>query len=260
MLDFTSVLYLGMHHGHAALRPWWQITTGHPAALGSTTRVAGLETALAALMGHESAALGSSTLHLFWDLFAELVREPAAIHVDAGTYPIARWGVERVAARGVTVTVFPMHDTAAVRARLAREPGRYRPIVVCDGLCPLTGRLAPLRDYAEACAAVDGVLVVDDTQGLGLLGRRPNRAVPYGEDGAGTPAWWGVDGAEIIVVNSLAKAFGVPLAVIAGRAAQIERFKTNSLTRIHCSPPSLAGISAAEHALALNAAEGAGRR
>ena len=33
MLDFTSALYLGLRHEHAALRPWSQFASGRPAAL-----------------------------------------------------------------------------------------------------------------------------------------------------------------------------------------------------------------------------------
>jgi hypothetical protein len=32
-LDFTSALYLGLHHGRDDLRPWAQLTSGVPAAL-----------------------------------------------------------------------------------------------------------------------------------------------------------------------------------------------------------------------------------
>lgn len=50
------------------------------------------------MQGCEMATLSSSTLHLFWDLFGALARGRVAIYMDAGTYPIARWGVERAAA------------------------------------------------------------------------------------------------------------------------------------------------------------------
>jgi 8-amino-7-oxononanoate synthase len=260
MPDFTSVLYLGMHHGHEALRPWRHLTTGRPAALGAFDRAGQLADRLALLMGHEAAALGTSTLHLFWDLFEVLSTDGIAIHVDAATYPIARWGVERAAARGVRVSSFAKHDVGALLANLSRESEGIRPVVVTDGLCPLTGQPAPLQDYAGLCRTFDAVLVVDDTQGLGLFGRRPTTDAPYGRDGAGTAAWCAARSPELVVVSSLAKAFGAPLAVIAGSASWIERFKTASLTRIHCSPPSMAAVSAGEDALALNEKEGPARR
>jgi 8-amino-7-oxononanoate synthase len=260
MPDFTSVLYLGMTHPHEALPPWRHLTTGRPAALLSSLRAERLARRFARFTGHEAAALGSSTLHVFWDLFEGLAGDGIVIHCDAGAYPIARWGIERVAARGVRVVAFPKHDVAALAANLAREGGAARPVVVADGLCPLSGRPAPLRDYARLCRSFDGTLVVDDTQGIGLFGRNPSEANPYGEGGAGTPAWCAAHGGDILVVSSLAKAFGAPLAVLAGSRAQVERFKAASLTRIHCSPPSMAAISAAEAALALNTAEGPVRR
>ena len=39
--------------------------------------------------------------------------------MDAGTYPIARWGVKRAAARGILVEDFPHYDPDALRRRLA---------------------------------------------------------------------------------------------------------------------------------------------
>jgi 8-amino-7-oxononanoate synthase len=265
MLDFTSVLYLGMHHAHEALRPWRQMTTGRPAALGSPVSAERLTDRLALLIGCETAVLGTSTLHLFWDLFDILASDGIAIHVDAATYPIARWGIERVAAKGVPAAPFGKHDPAALQANLRRDfdvAGHKagRPIVVTDGLCPFTGRPAPLREYARIVREYGGLLVVDDTQGLGLFGTQPTDGTPFGNDGAGTLAWCGVAGPDIIVVSSLAKAFGAPLAVIAGSRHWIDRFKIASLTRVHCSPPSMAAISAAENALAINAAEGSARR
>jgi len=90
MIDFTSALYLGMRHPHQSLRPWTELTTGRPAALESPREAERLARQLARLLGCERATLGTSTLHLFWDLFEVLAREPIAIYTDAGAYPIAR--------------------------------------------------------------------------------------------------------------------------------------------------------------------------
>jgi 8-amino-7-oxononanoate synthase len=57
---------------------------------------------------------------------------------------------------------------------------------------------------------------------------------------------------RLIVGASLAKAFGVPVAVLAGSAAMVDEFEGKSATRVHCSPPSAAVISAALRALAIN--------
>jgi 8-amino-7-oxononanoate synthase len=253
MLDFTSALYLGMRHAHNTLPPWAQLTTGRPAALEPPLEAESLARALARLWRCERATLGPSTLHLFWDLFDVLAGNRIAVYADAGLYPIARWGVERAAAKGVPTATFPTHDPTALEAILHRHRrlGR-RPVVVTDGLCPATGRTAPLPQYLELVRAQGGYLVVDDTQALGILGRDPGRTAPYGLGGAGTLAWCGIDGPELIVGSSLAKGFGAPLAALAGDARVISTFEDLSSTRIHCSPPSLAAIGAAARALAVN--------
>jgi 8-amino-7-oxononanoate synthase len=64
----------------------------------------------------------------------------------------------------------------------------------------------------------------------------------------------------VLVGSSLAKGFGVPLAVLAGSATMLRRFEAESATRVHCSPPSSAVIHAAEHALDENRRRGTALR
>jgi 8-amino-7-oxononanoate synthase len=108
--------------------------------------------------------------------------------------------------------------------------------------------------------AYEGLLVLDDTQALGLLGFAPDVMNPYGRLGGGTLPHQAISGSELIVVSSLAKSFGVPLAVLSGSREAVRAFQENSETRIHCSPPSLAVLHAAERALVLNERQGDRRR
>ena len=257
MLDFTSALYLGLCHPSETLRPWAQLTTGRPAALQAPPGAESITESLVRLLRCAGATLGTSTLHLFWDVFQVLATDPIGIYMDAGTYPIARWGVERVSAQGVPTANFQRHDSAAL-ADLLRQHQRFnrRPVVVTDGLCPATGRTAPVAEYLHLVRARGGYLVIDDTQALGILGHHPGPKAPYGRGGGGTPAWHGIQAPELIVGSSLAKGFGVPLAVLAGSKSITERFEHNSATRMHCSPPSVALIHAAEHALKINESRG----
>jgi hypothetical protein len=253
MLDFTSALYLGLRHASWSLRPWAQLTTGAPAALVAPPGARAVADALAALQGCQRGTLAPSTLHLFWDLFGMLPNHGVAIYISGGTYPIARWGVERAAARGVPVRSFPHHDAAALWRQLQRDASRQlRPVVVADGLCPDCGAPAPVAAYLENVRAFGGLLILDDTQALGVLGSAPKPDAPYGHDGGGSLPWSGVGGPDVLVGSSLAKGFGVPVAVLAGSETMIGRFKATSETRVHCSPPSLAVIHAAEGALEVN--------
>ncbi len=261
MLDFTSALYLGLRHGSESLQPWDRLTLGVPAALQAPPAAVAVARDLASLQGCEASTLGPSTLHLFWDLLGLIAREPVAVLVDDGSYPIARWGVERAAARGVPVRSFGHHDVKALREGVRLACGRgLRPVVVTDGVCPACGRVAPLAGYLETARAERGLLIVDDTQALGVLGQAPGPQAPYGIGGGGSLRFLGVSGPSVLLVASLAKGFGAPLASLSGSRALVQRFEALSETRVHCSPPSVAALHAALAALALNRTEGDARR
>jgi 8-amino-7-oxononanoate synthase len=258
MLDFTSALYLGMRHPSGTLRPWRQFTTGVPAALASPALAHTTAQALASLQGCEAATFAPSTLHLFWDLFRVLtVGTETTIYMDAGTYPIAHWGVERVAARGVRVRRFGHHDAQSLATQILEDERKgARPLVVTDGFCPSCGRLAPISDYLRLARERDGRLILDDTQALGLLGHTQSPSAPYGMGGGGVMRYHNIAGPEVLVVSSLAKGFGVPMAALSGSRAEVQRFEAKSDTRVHCSPPSIAVLHAAAHALEVNFRQG----
>jgi 8-amino-7-oxononanoate synthase len=210
-----------------------------------------VEEQLAALIGCERAVLATSTLHVFVDLLPLVATRGTVVFVDAGLYPIARWGVERAASRGAPVVMFPQHDAAALR-RAVERAARARPGVVADGLSATTGMPLPLRDYVDGIAARDGLVIVDDTQALGIMGRAPSASAPYGTGGGGSLPLAGIRDRRLVVVSSLAKAFGAPVAVVGGSNELMEGFSRASPARLHCSPPSAAAIAAAAHALEIN--------
>jgi 8-amino-7-oxononanoate synthase len=250
--DFTSALYLGLRHPSSSLRPWTHLSLGKPSALEPPPGATDVAAEVAALQGCEAGTLVPSTLHLFWDLFGILAREPVRIYLDSGTYPIARWGVERAAALGIPVHPFPHHDSAAARRMIERDisTGR-RPVIVADGFCPGCGTAAPLARYLQCVAPYDGYLVIDDTQALGIFGV-PRAGAPYGSGGGGSLRLQGIDSAKVILGSSLAKGFGAPVAALCGSKAVLRQFESCSETRVHASPPSVAVIHAAEQALSIN--------
>jgi 8-amino-7-oxononanoate synthase len=254
MLDFSSSLYLGLHHPSRSLAPWDRLTTGVPAALGEPPEAYLVASALARLQGCERAVLARSTLHAFLDCFAVLGGRDRPVVADAGAYPIAGWAARAAGAR--PVVAFTHHDPGDLRRRLRRLRG---PLVVCDGLCPGCGGVAPLAGYLALVRRHGGLLLVDDTQALGVLGRRGGPG-PYGVGGGGSPAWAGIGGPGVLVVASLAKGLGVPITAIAGGAAPVGRLADAGPTREHASPPSTADLHAARHALAANRRVGEARR
>jgi 8-amino-7-oxononanoate synthase len=251
MLDFTSALYLGFKHASWSLPGWDGLTLGKPAALEEIPGTEQVQRELATLTGCERVQLGSSTLHLFCDLFSMLVRRNVTIWIDEATYPIARWGTDRAAASGVPIRRFAHHDAKELRRALGQGYGN-RPVIVTDGFSPLRGTHAPLRDYASCAAARNGLLIVDDTQALGIFGRRAESMGPYGMGGGGSLKHFNLRDPGVVVVSSLAKAFGAPVAMLGGSEEFVEGFREHGATLVHSSPPSAAAIAAAQRALQLN--------
>jgi len=210
-----------------------------------------LEIDLARLVGCESALLGSSTLHVFWDLPALLPAHPLLL-VDGGVYPIGRWGCERAAAMGIPARVFRHYDPEALARILRASGGRRTPVVVADGFCPVCGVPAPLAALLDCIEPYGGHLILDDTQSLGIWGLDPVPAMPYGRGGGGSLRRCGIEHGRITLVSSLAKGFGVPVAMLAGSRGITRRFQAASLTRVHCSPPSFAVLHGARAALEAN--------
>lgn len=257
MMDFTSALYLGMTHSSPSLDPWEQLTTGRPDALVTPTRNRRVAAELAALVGCRQAMLGPSTFHLFWDLFNMLADDGIVIYLDHCAYPIAHWGAAQARAKGMPLRFFRHHDPVVLGKQMAsHKTHRHRPVVVTDGFCPGCGKSAPIDAYLDIVRSNGGCLVIDDTQALGIWGSRPDPANPYGSGGGGSLRLQNTNDPCIILISSLAKGFGAPLAMIAGSKDFIRRFGAKSQTQVHCSPPSVAAVLAAKHALTINAAHG----
>jgi 8-amino-7-oxononanoate synthase len=255
--DFTAARYLDLRHPSASLGRWSCLSRGVPAVLSSDADEQLLSARLSELMGTGGALVMPSTLHAAFDLFGVLGGTPNAVYVDEAAYPVLRWGTERAAVRGAPLVGWPHHDVAALRRRLAERDRRRRPIVVADALCGGCGELAPIAALAELVRAHDGLLVLDDSQGLGLVGDRfGEKERPYGRGGGGSLRYAAVCDAAIVVVASLAKGFGAPIAVIAGDRALVAKLERASQVRLHCSPPSTVAVRAAAQALYVNERRG----
>jgi 8-amino-7-oxononanoate synthase len=254
--DFTSSTYLGLRHASVELAPWPRLTTGQPGALLEPPVARTVARTAARLVGCDAALLGASTLHLAWDLGAWLAPTSSLI-VDHSAYPILVSAAERARGRGIPVTTFDGHDIGRLKYLVGRAESQGRqPIVLTDGYCPACRQVSPLPAYARVVERAGGLVIVDDTQALGVLGTRGTTPSSFGSGGGGALAWSGVRHPRVVVVASLAKGFGAPLAILAGSRAIVRSFARASGTRVHCSAPSFAALHAAARALAINAREG----
>ena len=239
MIDFTSALYLGQHPLSVPFPQHLPVTTGKPAALYESCLHKDVAQAVARKQGMERGLLTPSTLHVFWDIVAVMARFGAML-IDEAIYPVGRWGAMRAVLQGLPVASYPANDAE----QLARLIHSYRqqhriPWIITDGWNVAQGQPAPLGLYLELLKPCrEGVLLVDDTQAFGILGQHPTSALPYGIGGGGSLPHLSLQSPKILTITSLAKGLGVPVAVLAGSANRIERYRRNSTVRVHTSPVS----------------------
>ena len=123
---------------------------------------------------------------------------------------------------GVPVTPFRHLDPDDLAAQLRGQlrPGE-RPLVISDGVFPISGEIAPAPDYLAALAAYAGaILCLDDAHATGVLGARGRGTAEYWQerDLTGLP---NLSGLAVISAHTLSKALGCHGGVIAGDAALI---------------------------------------
>jgi 8-amino-7-oxononanoate synthase len=109
---------------------------------------------------------------------------------------------------GVPVTSFRHLDPDDLAAQLRGQlrPGE-RPLVISDGVFPISGEIAPLPDYLRALAAYPGaILCLDDAHATGVLG----------DNGQGTAEYWKNRAQEVearrpqVIVTGLAEMMSAP--------------------------------------------------
>ena len=134
---------------------------------------------------------------------------------------------EGAAATGKPVISFRNRDPQDLEALMKKHLGSgQRPLIASDGLFPVMGTLAPVRDYLDLAKRYDGVVWVDDAHGVGILGAH----------GRGTCEALGTPSSRIYLGATLSKAFGAYGGVIAGRGDFIQKIRSGSVLTGSSSP------------------------
>jgi glycine C-acetyltransferase/8-amino-7-oxononanoate synthase len=138
------------------------------------------------------------------------------------------------------VFTFAHLDPGDLSSQLRRHlRAGQRPLVITDAVFPITGALAPLSDYAEIMAGYDGLLSVDDSHGVGVLGER----------GRGSLEHWGLSGPGIFLAGTLSKAFGGFGGLIPGDEELMDKIAANVRVPIGASPPPIPAAAASAEGL-----------
>ena len=140
---------------------------------------------------------------------------------------------------------FQHRDPNAVAAAIRRCGPGARVVLLTDGLFARDGSVPPLADYLKLLPP-DGVILVDDAHGGGILGSH----------GRGSVECAGVDRRRIIQTITLSKAFGVYGGAILGNADLRTKISRRSKIFIGSTPLLLPAAHAALEAVNLLGKEG----
>jgi 8-amino-7-oxononanoate synthase len=153
-------------------------------------------------------------------------------------------------ARAVGVPVTPFRhlavDDLSSQCRACLQAGQ-RPLVISDGVFPISGEIAPVPAYVDLLRGYAGaILCLDDAHASGVLGAHGRGVVEYWTDQQQPVA-----GVTIYTSHTLSKALAGFGGVLAGAAAQIARIRGNAPAFVAASPPPLPSAAASAVALDL---------
>jgi 8-amino-7-oxononanoate synthase len=169
-----------------------------------------------------------------------LADEHARIFVDAWSHFSV---FDAARGTGLPVHTFEHLDPAALTSALRRElrPGE-RPLVLSDGLFPISGELAPLPDLLAAVEPYHGKVILDDAHAAGAVG-------PHGR---GTADYYGIPSSDCLASSAtLSKALGGFGGILCGSQEQMERIEQHSKIPVAASPPPLPAAAASAAAVHL---------
>jgi 7-keto-8-aminopelargonate synthetase-like enzyme len=122
---------------------------------------------------------------------------------------------------GGPVVVFDHADAEHLRGRIRSTLlAGERPVVLTDGVFPVSGAVAPLRAYLEVLGDFDdALLLVDDAHGFGVLG----------DEGRGSAEYYGIwEHPRVLVTGTASKALGGYGGLISGTAEAMDKIRADS--------------------------------
>jgi glycine C-acetyltransferase len=164
---------------------------------GTTRAHAILEESLTRYLGVEAAITFSSAWAANAGLYQALTEPGDVVLSDRLNHASIIDGC-RMTAQGVIREVYPHNDLNRLRELLHNHASRPGKIIVTDGVFSMEGDLAPLQELVSLAKEYDALLVVDDSHGLGVIGRT----------GRGTAEYFDVLDDVGVHVGTLGKALG----------------------------------------------------
>jgi len=167
-------------------------------------------------------------------VFEPLFNEQDAIISDALNHASIIDGMRLCKGETTDKRIYNHRDTLQLKKMLEEDRGkeyRFR-LIVSDGVFSMEGDLAPLPELVDLARTYDGILVVDDSHSVGVLGKT----------GRGTAEDLGVFGRVDITTGTLGKALGGAVGgFITGKKVIVDYLRQSSRPYIFSNslPPAI---------------------
>ncbi len=245
VIMLTSNNYLGLANHPRVREAAVRAVEQWGAGMGSVRFICGtqtphkeLEATIAQFYETEDTILYSSCWAANEAIFATLLGGYDAIVSDELNHASIIDGIRLCKAEKYVYRHNDLGDLGAKLATARQEGARYI-MVITDGVFSMEGELAPLPGIVSICERYEAVLVVDDSHGTGVLGRR----------GRGTAEELGVWGKVKIHTGTLGKAMGSAMGgYITGPRVVVEILRQRSRPYLFSNSLAPAVVGAATEA------------
>jgi len=204
VINFCANNYLGLANdpeiiraAHAALDRWGYGLASVRFICGTQEIHRELETRLTAFLGTEDTLLYSSCFDANGGVFETLLGPEDAVISDELNHASIIDGIRLCKAQRHRYRNCDVADLET-QLKAAQAAGARFKLVVTDGVFSMDGFVAPLREICDVAERYGALVMVDDSHGVGVLGRT----------GRGTPEHAGVTGRIDILSGTLGKALG----------------------------------------------------
>jgi 7-keto-8-aminopelargonate synthetase-like enzyme len=266
--DFASCNYLGLDlhpEVRAAIPPAlaeWGVHPSWTRAVASPRPYDELERELAAFVGAPATLVFPSISLLHMGVLPLLAGADGVIFKDAEAHHSIHEACLRAQANGTEWVPFPHGDVAQLERKLARQrPGRTK-VIATDGVYSMGSSHPPLVEYVRLAKAHNALLYVDDAHGFGILGERPDAALPYGYRGNGMVRHFNLDYCRdrIVYVAGMSKSFSSYAAFVSCFDEKVKWDLQAAGPFVFSGPTCVASLASALAGLRVNAREGDDRR
>jgi 7-keto-8-aminopelargonate synthetase-like enzyme len=173
-----------------------------------------LEQLLASFKNRDDAVVYASGYMGNFILLHSLIGSYSAVFADSFAHP----SILDAVPENVVLKLFD-HCNPGKLDYLLSNSRELKPLIITDGIFPLTGEITPLDEIYALAKKYGAILIIDDAHSTGVLGK----------DGRGTPEYFNLDDPDTIIqTETLSKAMGAYGGFISAGKELIDKIRFKS--------------------------------